>query len=134
MNELSIIDDLQAGVVAAVASTGFAPDRVKYVGLTFDPPSGVPWLEVVILFTAPAATAYDGKGQKRGTMRLILHAPSGVAAVDAAAPLTSLAAKFNVFDKVGAVQISNEPYLSSVIETATENLYPLNVRFEQWKN
>lgn len=131
MIEKEILQALQQAVIAAVATSGTPTLPVKFVGVSFNPPSDGKYLELVHIPNNGADKYWGNERTYRGLFRMILHWPNN--GTGAYAPLTLVSSIMNSFSKhtlIGnLVRVMNTPKLTSVIEQPMETLYPVSLEY-----
>jgi hypothetical protein len=137
MFEKEILQALQTATIAAVAASTTPTLPVKYAGRVM-PNNAGKWLETVYIPNNVNAEFWDEGKTYRGVYRLILHWPADDSGhytpLQLLASICSYFSIGSVFQN-GSVQvkITAEPDLSSVIEAAPSQLFPVSIRYQTFR-
>lgn len=134
MVERQILEALQKGVTAAVATSILPTLPVKYHGRIWTIPNDGKWLEIVYIPNNVNGEFWNTGKTYRGLFRLILHWPlldeGSYTPMNVAASVASHFAIGKDFQCEGVqVKIYQEPDLTGAIEAPPEELFPVTIRY-----
>jgi hypothetical protein len=136
MNEKSIFEALQKGVISAVAASNVPTTPVKFAGRIFNPPASQKWLEIVLISNNPTDFSWSNYENYRGIMRLILHWPiddAGIyAPTDAISSIAGYFSKDRVLQLAGySVKFPQNPKPNGFVELSEEKemIFPATVEY-----
>jgi hypothetical protein len=132
MNNQTIITELQASAIAAVADSDLPTLPIKFINVNFDKPDNGKWLELVHIPNSPPDQYWGDEQVWRGIFRLILHWPNdGGGSYSAAALLDSIIAYYKKSNRIGdTLQLINKPKLTSMIDQEIELLLPVSLEYQ----
>lgn len=131
MSDAIILSALQQATTAAVAASGTPTLPVKYIGVTFEPPSDQRYLECVFIPNNIVDQYWDRSRVYRGTFRLLMHWNiDGAGAYPPINALQSICAYFNKNTLLASnVRIYSEPDLGNIIENGPEIIWPASLEY-----
>ncbi|WP_189406798.1 phage tail terminator-like protein [Mesorhizobium sp. M1A.F.Ca.ET.072.01.1.1] len=139
MSEREILEALQTATRAAVEACPPPSNAlpIKYLGRTFVIPDDQKWLELVHLPNNITGEFWGSSKTYRGTLRLILHWPNndqGVySPIDIIEQIGSFFAKGKSLQSgQSVVKIDENPDYFGSIETGTETVFVLTVRYQSF--
>lgn len=125
-----ILSALQQATTSAVAASSTPTLPIKYVGLTFVPPSNQRYLECVFIPNNFVDQYWDRSRVYRGIYRLVLHWGIDGNPYAPLTTLTSVAAYFSKYRQLASgVHIVNEPDTGGIIETGHEIIWPATMTY-----
>ena len=133
-DEETILRDLQAGVVAAMAASSDPDLPVKYLDVAFTVPNDKKWLEVAVIPNNRVGDFWGNEQVHQGLMRLILHWPNNGAGIYT--PITllgSIAGYFSVGLVLSTVQVYEVPGFTGGLPEGDEVLYPASIRYRSYQ-
>lgn len=133
MDDVIILEVLQKATTAAVTGSDMPTLPIKFIGRSFIVPDDQKWLEVVFLPNNRAGY-WGNEKDYRGTYRLLLHWPNNnEGAYEPMRVLASIARFFSKDTPLSGVTISDNPDTTGVIENGAENLFPVSIRYQSFR-
>lgn len=138
MIERDITEALQQATIAAVAASIMPTLPIAIKGRTFETPDDGKWLEMVKVPNNVIGEHWGSEKTYRGLWRLLLHWGIDDAGVypplDVIASISGYFAKGSTFSSGAAsVKIYEEPDLTGEIEAPPELIFPVTIRYMDFK-
>lgn len=130
MFDFDLLNQFQNKVKLAVAASSTPSLPIKFVGITFKPPTNQKYLEIVHLPNNPPSDFWGNERNYMGSFRLVLHWPNNSeGAYTPGAALTSIGNYFTKNTTFDNLKIYDNPSYTGVIENGSEMLYPCTIRY-----